>query len=69
MRISYSPAMSYPMTNSDSSINSSVVLEEVNEEKVLVFGVLANTLKPSPHCQRAAVKATQVLELIRRLIV
>ena len=57
------------MTNSDSSTNSSVVLEEVNEEKVLVFGVLANTLKPSSHCQRAAVKATQVLELIRRLIV
>ena len=50
----------------DSSTNSSVVLEEVNEEQDL--GVwCTNTLKPSLYCQRAAVKATQVLGLIRRL--
>jgi len=63
MRIGYSPILSYTMT--DSSTNSSVTLEEVNEEKDL--GVwCTNTLKPSLHCQRAAVKTTQVLGLIRR---
>ena len=63
MHIGYSPTMSYTMT--DSSTNSSVVLEEVNEEKDL--GVwCTNTLKPSLHCQRAAVNATQVLGLARR---
>jgi len=36
------------------------------KKKILVFGVLYNTLKPSLHCQRAAVRATQVLGLIRR---
>ena len=40
----------------NSSTNSSVVLEEVNEEKDV--GVWrTNNLKPSLHCQRAAVKA------------
>jgi len=54
--------MSYTLT--DSSTNSSVILEEVNEEKDLSVWC---TLKPSIHCQRAAVKATQVLGLIKRL--
>ena len=45
--------------------NVSTDLELVNEEKDL--GVWCTSdLKPSLHCQKAAVKATQVLGIIRR---
>jgi len=63
MRIGNSPAVTYTMT--DGTTNLSTVLEVVKEEKDP--GVwCTNDLKPSLHCQRAALKATQFLGLIRR---
>ena len=55
--------VSYTMR--DCTLNVSTDLEIVNEEKDL--GVWCTSdLKPSLHCQKAAVKASQVLGLIRR---
>ena len=49
----------------DCTTNVSTDLEIVNEEKDL--GVWCTSdLKPSLHCHKVAVKATQVLGLIRR---
>ena len=49
----------------DCNLNVSTDLEVVNEEKDL--GVWCSSdLKPSLHCRKAAVKASQILGLIRR---
>jgi len=63
MKIGNSPPVSYTMN--DCITNLSTVLDVVNEEKDL--GVWCTSdLKPSLHCQRAAVKVTQILGMIKR---
>ena len=63
MQIGNSLPASYTMYNGTTNVSTD--LELVNEEKDL--GVWCTSdLKPSLHCQKAAVKATQVLGLIRR---
>ena len=63
MQIGNSLPASYTMNNS--TTNVSTELEIVNEEKDLGVWCTSDP-KPSLHCQKAPVKATQVLGLIRR---